>query len=143
MANPNPTRVEFKSAVLSRIIAERAGQDSLGLTAARDLERYYALVEEELGSLDLTEAQASLICDALNGTLLEPYSIRLLWAEVDDAVHLNGLDRKWGVSGPALVEKLRALTPGQKFALADAVERFWRDTTVPTEERLRQVGLIR
>ena len=42
-----------------------------------------------------------------------------------------------------LLAKLRALTPGQTFAVVDAVERFWVNPGRPLGERLRAVGLVR
>lgn len=143
MSARSDTRVQFRNAAVADALAERAEPSARSLTAARDLERYYALLGAELSTLDLSEAEAGLVADALNGILLEPHTMRLLWANVADAIRLQGLDRKWGVDGEALVEKLRALTPGQIWALADAAERFWVAPAAPTAERLRQVGLVR
>ncbi len=113
----------------------------------RDLERYYAVLADSLRTLTLTEAEASALVDALNGTLLEPHTYRFLWADVEDS--LPELAEKWGIDGPALVRKLRGLSPGAAMAAADAVEQFW--TRVSRGEakgeshadRLRAVGLVR
>ena len=40
------------------------------------------------------------------------------------------LAEKWGVDGPALVEKLRGLNEMQALAIIDAAERFWQDDTL-------------
>ena len=131
---------------LSRRVSLRLPQaliERLGIGRDSDvrehLERYVAILDSALASVDLTEAEAWLICDACNGTLFEPHTVSLLWATVDDAVRLNALDHKWGVDGPALVAKLRGLSYCQSLALVDAVERFWRAPDEP--DRLRAVGL--
>jgi hypothetical protein len=134
---------------IERELAARAGApgERPGLVAKRDLGRYYALIREELRRLSppLTQAEASLICDACNGTWMgDEYSPgpMILWAEVADACRLNELDAKWGVDGDALVARLQRMTPGQLMAIADAVERFWLEPDLDTEEGLRRVGLM-
>lgn len=128
---------------------------SPGRVAARDLDRYYALLAAELRRVDLSESEAMLLIDALNGVLHDaPESIpTMLWAGVDDAIRLDGLDATWGVDGAAVVAKLRALTPTQATAVVDAVERWWliagaadeAGGGIPAEReaRLRVVGLVR
>lgn len=138
--------VQFRAGLLLPEIEARSPHGaSLGQIADRDLERYYRLLADELAPVAarLTEGEASLIADALNGTLLEASTYRFLWAEIDDAIRLDDLADKWHVDGPRLVETLRALSPGATLAVVDAAERFWRDTSIETPERLRQVGLVR
>jgi hypothetical protein len=143
---PAPDLVQFRPGKpLAELLATRATRDpgrSPGVVAKRDLLRYYLLLEIGLDGLGLTEAEACLICDALNGTWLEDPTIRLSWAEVADACRLDHLDEKWAVDGDALVAKLRALSLLQQYALADAVERFWQTPELPTDEGLRRVGLL-
>lgn len=116
----------------------------LSQIAQRDLERYYYLLRVSLPTFTVNEAQ--LICDVMNGTITEPHTASLLWANVADALE-DGYAEKWSVDGDALVKRLRALTPFEQLAVADAVERFWRrvgagiDET--NEERVRAVGLVR
>lgn len=118
--------------------------DSVSEVAKRDLDRYYDMLARSLPTF--TVAEASLICDALNGSLLQPASAPLLWAEISDALD-DGLAEKWGVDGPALVARLRLLTPFQALAVEDAVERWWRSTRdepdLSHEERHRRVGLVK
>ncbi len=94
-------------------------------TISRDLGRYYALLKRGLKRAGLTREEALLVCDALNGTLHEPETMRLVWAQVEDACRLDQLDRKWGVDGAALVEKLKGLDELASAAVVDATERFW------------------
>jgi hypothetical protein len=133
--------------VLAEIQARAVRGDpavSLGHTARRDLSRYYTVLRASLPRF--TEPEASLLLDALNGVLLDEYTYRLLWAEVDDAIRLDGLDRKWGVHGGELVTRLRNLGPAECMAVLDAVERAWlllSDGSGRTVgDVLREVGLV-
>jgi hypothetical protein len=144
-----PPTIQFRPGPLLDLLNQRAADGlSAALVAKRDLERYYWVVGEELRHWRLTEQECCLICDALNGVYLfdAPWHIRSIWAEVADAIRLNGLDEKWGLradEGAKLVERLRAASPGALAALADAVEQFWRHTDLPTAEALRRVGLLK
>jgi hypothetical protein len=122
--------------------------------AERTLARHRALLAAELARCRFTEAEATLLCEACNGAYWEPHSIALLWVEISDAIDSDALAAKWQLAGPGrtdadhfeagaqLIAKLRALTPGQTFAVVDAVERFWAHPGRPLGERLRAVGLV-
>lgn len=95
---------------------------------SRDLERYYESLKYERQMLrdKLSTAEVSLILDTLNGLLMsDPFTIRLLWANVHDAIGMDSLDKKWEVDGPALVRKLKGLDYISLCALTDACERWW------------------
>jgi len=97
----------------------------------------------ELDSLHLTRPEASAVCDATNGTVLDESSWQSLWAEVADADRLNDLGAKWEIDAKALSARIHAASPGAQLALAEAVEEFWRaHHRQPIEEGLRAVGLI-
>ena len=157
MSDDRYPRIQFRAGELlgpltARQDGERLSRDRV---AARDLERYYAVLAAELRRLDLTRDEAMLVLDSLNGVLHEtPESAAtMLWASVSDSIELDGLDRKWGVDGAALITKLRALSVAGALALIDAAERWWvlagaaqeGGGAVPAEEvdRLRVVGLMR
>ena len=93
---------------------------------ARDLDRFYNLCRRAIREVPLSEKEACLIVDTLNGVILDAGTAQYLWAEVEDSVKLNNLAEKWGVDGPALVEKLRDLNALQAMALVDGAERFWQ-----------------
>lgn len=125
-------------------VAARVGRLGVTEIIKRDLKRYYEGIADTLARLRLTEREALLICDALNGTWLqEGTAARYLWAEVADAIELNRLDRKWDVDGQALVQKLRGLTLAQAWAVVDAVERFWEQKEEDAQAALIAAGLIR
>lgn len=134
--------VSFRNRDVEAQIAFRAGDGaSSGSIAARDLGRYYTLLARALRQVVLSEAEASLLCEAMNGVLHTENDVHLFWAGIDDAIRLDRLDAKWDVDGAALVDKLRDLGPCAAQAIVDAVERFWRDPN--REDALRAVGLVR
>lgn len=142
------TLVTFRAGPVAPDLAARTrAGTAVGARARDDLERYYRLLARALAGVQLSEDEASLIVDALNGMLTEPHTAHLLWAEIDDAITGDGLAEKWSVDGQALVARLRALTPFAALAVSDAAERYWLDTHLtPTRdhtERLRAVGLVR
>lgn len=94
-----------------------------------------------------TMNDAMLIMDALNGVLLMKETVHLIWAEISDAIHMDGLDKKHNVDGDALVKRLRDMgqRPFECMALADAVSRAWNASEYHVEnleERLKVVGLV-
>ena len=137
---PREPQIQFRAGGIEPELTARAGgAESPSLVARRDLERYYYLLRRALPTF--TEPEASLIVDACNGWLIEPHTAPLLWAEVDDAIRMDGLAEKWGVDGASLVARLRALTPFESLAVADAAERF---RLAPNDDgQLRRVGLVR
>lgn len=146
----NKNRIQYRAfGPLLERLQERsraAGAPELSDVAHRDAERYYALLAETLKTVTLTEAEAMLLCDALNGVLAaEPPAVaRLLWAQVEDAVRLDGLAEKWGVNGIALVGELKSYSFAQCLAVIDAAERWWK---LPDQSdraaTLKAVGLVR
>lgn len=110
-------------------VESRVGQKSRSDVVSRDLDRLYSLYRRAIGSLDLTVQEASLLLDALNGSIYDVATAPMLWAAVEDRISFDRLDEKWGVDGPALVEKLKALTDVQALAIIDAGERYWYGDT--------------
>lgn len=150
MTLPQYPRVSFRAGDITNALVVRTAPEpehgvterGISQTAGRDLERYYALLARSLPTF--TEPEASLLVDALNGLILEPHSGHLLWANIDDALR-DGLAEKWGVDGPALVERLRKLPPFAQFAVWEAAERWWNGP-YREEDRaasLRSVGLVK
>lgn len=145
--------ITFRDAGLEPVIDARmrgdGSRESLGLVAKRDLRRYYDLIAAALPDLDLSPAEACLICDALVDVQIADDRWLRLWAEVSDGVRAGDLGAKWGLSDAAverLVERLRLLPPSGRAAICDAVERFWivmrRAPKTPLNDALEQVGLL-
>jgi hypothetical protein len=91
-----------------------------------------------VAGISLTEAEAGLICEALESTYA---CLPLIWAEVEDAVRERHLDVKWKVDGRALTSKLRALSPGDTAKLMAAIELVWAEKDGGASA-LRRAGLI-
>lgn len=97
--------------------------------ANKALDRYFALLARARAELrsQLSDNECALILDATNGTMFsDTFSLSHLWAEIADAVSLDGLDQKWEVDGDALVAKIQASGMIGQAALIDASERWWR-----------------
>jgi hypothetical protein len=95
----------------------------------RDLGRYYEALRQARAALrqQFDTPEISAILDTLNGHwFAEPESVAWIPAEVEDAIGLNDLDRKWQVDADELLRKLGSLSFMESCALADAAERFWR-----------------
>lgn len=121
MSNVEKLSVSLRPAVVEQLMARGARSTIIN----RDLERLYTLYRRALAQTRLTVDEACLIVDALNGSLHDANSARMVWASIEDACRLDGLGAKWEVDGPALVQKLQELTEVQAMAVIDAAERFW------------------
>lgn len=139
----NSNKIAFHAADLIDALKQR-NPDSPSLAAKRDLERYYTLLNYALPTLDLSEAEASLIFDALNGVRFTTETIQLLRYNVANGIDF-GLDKKWGVEGLALLQKLKSYNYAQLFALADAIERIGVNNyhIADLTEELKRVGLLK
>jgi hypothetical protein len=146
-------RMGSEDNLLNRGVTSRAAGDefsvglSFGAVGARDLERYYRLIDRTLQGVVFSVAEASVIVDACNGTYWDTFSLfDGLALGLEDAISGDQLDQKWGIDGERLLAKLRALEPAQHLAIVDAIERFWHayfDTSLSREEKLRAAGLVR
>jgi len=139
-------RIQFRPGPLGAALAARAdgATRSVSQVAQRDLGRYYYLLALALGAVVLSEGEAALIVDALNGSYIELMTAQLLAADIADSLD-DGLADKWDVDGPALVAKVAGWSLASRLAVCDAVERFWRDgcQAETMADRLAAVGLIR
>jgi hypothetical protein len=109
-----------------RITAEIAARgDNRSGTISRDLERLYAMYARSLKEVPLSLDEVRYLVDCCNATIYDARTATGLWGSIEDSYLLDGLDKKWGVDGPALTAKIRALTQIQAMALIDAAERFW------------------
>jgi len=144
--------ITFRDAALEPVIEGRmrgdGSRESLGLIAKRDLRRYYDLIGAALPDLDLSPAEACLVCDALVDAQISDDRWLRLWAEVADGARDGSLGTKWGLSPNAverLVERVRLLPPSGRAALCDAAERFWivmrHKPKTPVRDALISVGL--
>ena len=76
--------------------------------------------------LALTKPEAMLILDVFNGLLLTGGILgQHARAEIQDAIRLDQVDRKWDVNGRSLVERLRELPLTLSAALDLGAADFW------------------
>ncbi|MEQ7008401.1 hypothetical protein ABN028_19705 [Actinopolymorpha sp. B17G11] len=145
----NPERIQFRTGdPLAAKLAERTPADAKpDLIARRDLERFYGLLAAELRTLKLTDAEAYVIVDALNGTYLDDLTTALyVHSEIAEAVRIDDLDKKHGVPDrDTFLKRIAAWTPAQRFAVADAVQRWWigGEWGGTDLDNFRRVGLVR
>lgn len=85
----------------------------------------YARVLHSLaGRFNLAELQ--LVLDVSNGLILVPgMSGQHIIADVEDGITMDKLDRKWKVSGPELVSKIKALSWFERACLEIWARSFW------------------
>lgn len=72
-------------------------------------------------SLSLAEWQALMDCTS-SAAIADDNTLKLLWAAVADS---GAQCDRFGVESAALAAKLRTLTPVQRYALREALERAW------------------
>ncbi|NCD26224.1 MAG: hypothetical protein EOL86_11630 [Deltaproteobacteria bacterium] len=135
-----PISISMSADMLAQIDA-RTDQHAGGnrsTTVIEAVNNYWALLDLglTLARKELTEHEACLVLDTLNGTWTGGFpggteatrwaQNALIW-EVSDAISLNQYDRKWGVNGPALIAKLQGLDGIARLALADWARRMWAD----------------
>ena len=99
------------------------------------------MVRDSMASIQLEPAEIDLLCEAFRDRTLRDENYDLIWAIADEAIHARHLDQKFQVDGAALVAKIRALLPGQKLALLDALEVCARSGG--DREVLAETGLLR
>jgi hypothetical protein len=150
--NPKIERVQFRAGPIATQLQQRSDGNpdlSVDLVARRDLERYYSLLSNDLRTImSLTRDEAMLCCEALLGLTLDDISRspHSMVTSILDAMNFNELHKKLGVDRTTFTEKIINWTGGQRYAVADAVERWrllTRDHGVDDDEALVKVGLLR
>ncbi len=120
-----PTKIDpFLVARIEESTDEMHPRNAVIETALR---RYFDLVDEARVQLrqKFTDNELRLVLDACNGMTGHP---QLMWAEVYDAIQLHQTDIKWQVDGSIVVQKVRALSNLELYALEEAIQRFWAHT---------------
>jgi hypothetical protein len=108
-----------------------------GLAQREDVERldrYDVLMRHEFDRLGLNPFQRASIAQALSET--PPTTTSFILSLDDEIVEATRsplfLDR-WGDPPTAFIDKMRALTTAQKFAIVEAFERGWLGMGDPNE----------
>jgi hypothetical protein len=95
-----------------------------------------------LAEINLSFAEAALLCEALRSLWLSPKFIERTWQEMRDIIEAERLDKKWDTSVDALLTRLGGLRRAQATALLRATIRFWERHEEPTATLLKELGLI-
>lgn len=127
MAKTSITMPEHILAAMDGRSHRGAGEDRSSIIW-RSLARYLAIISR--AKLDMAKRfdrqECALILDACNGTaFMDTISIQLLPAGVEDAIEMDGLDKKWQVDGAELMRKLNSLSYAERMALVDAISLWW------------------
>ncbi|BAL23694.1 hypothetical protein [Azoarcus sp. KH32C] len=93
------------------------------------LERYFLLLQAAQSCMSglFTEAEISMLLDAYCNARVA--SIDIQFVDSDFADHFDAIQRETGSPVAILILKLRSLTLLQRFALVDALEQIWRNSS--------------
>jgi hypothetical protein len=131
---------------IERLLADRAsdsGLYSISGTLNAVADRYQSIVRRAMPKLALNEWM--LIMDAMSSTFaqsgadIDAYG---LVHNIEDAIALDGLDKKWEIDGSILIQKLRGHSFAGLVALLDAVERYWAKGTRVVEDPRAEIEAI-
>ena len=108
--------------------------------------RYGAIIAKDCPAL--TVNQWMMICDILNGTVLDADNrdadpARFLWADISESGKLDGMAEKWEIDTEALSQQVRELPYSSQCAIIEVAARFWADceTDYPSDkDRLQAAG---
>jgi uncharacterized protein HemY len=95
-----------------------------------------------LEGIDLTFAEAALLCEALRALWLSPKYIERTWREMRDIIETERLDKKWDTTTDALLARLGGLRRSESTAVLRAAIRFWERHEEPTAKLLNELGLL-
>ena len=118
--------IQFRDATLTPFLHSRG--DNLNEVAARDLYRYYALINATLATIQEQfpdEREWALLQDTVASAPVLAYSPREVVGSVADAIQLERADQRFDVDGAYLLRRLRGLSPMEITTLLDMIERWW------------------
>jgi len=116
-------------------IKNRAGADTTFSGQIQDdISLCWSLLDRGLAQArkKLSQAEAKLLLDVQNATFWDASQLSIwlgggLHHQVSDGIDLDGLDKKWGLDGPALLDKINDLTDLETVALLDWCRWMWRN----------------
>jgi len=131
--NTRSTSFSLDPADLDHLESRVGTGENRSVRLALDLDSYYSLLALGLARAKrrLNQAEAKLILDVQNGTLVDGSQLSLwlsggLAHQVGDGIALDGLDKKWGVDGVSLTEKINAMSDIEVVGVLDWAAHFWR-----------------
>lgn len=108
------------------LLALVQGHGSLSGRISTIVDRYHEILRRTRIERRFTEVEFNAIRDACQSWLAEPAAALFggVALEIEDSL-ADGLAEKWDVDAAALLDKLKALTPGEEVALVESIEG-WR-----------------
>lgn len=103
--------------------------------------RYGRITDSEAPALTVSEW--SLLCDMLNGTVIDENTGDYLWADIAEAGRLDGLADKWKIDTAEFSERVRDMSPAARYYILDVVSKFWKgidDQSEGMEKMLEKAG---
>ena len=84
-----------------------------------------------------TAGELCLFIDTHNGLMLSAlhYGSNTLAVGTSDSIALDGMDKKWGIDGKTLIEKIHTLAPMQAICLEIFATGFWYGQDADKEDR--------
>jgi hypothetical protein len=95
-----------------------------------------------LEGINLSFAEAALLCEALRALWLSPKFIERTWREMRDIIRTERLEEKWGTTADAIVTRLGGRRRAEATAVLRAAIHFWERREEPTAKLLNDLGLI-
>lgn len=115
----------------------------------RELARYYQVLQDSLAEADLSELEAVVLIEAMQGVAHSEASYRDLAYDVREALRWGQVTAPAELDVEALTTKLSGLSAGAAAAVLDAIDRFRALYNEPANrhrrirELLVEVGLVR
>lgn len=115
--------------------------DSLSGRVNSIVARYGRITETD--APELTVSEWSMLCDMLNGTVIDDNTGDYLWADIAESGKLDGMADKWEIDTAEFSERVRAMSPTARYYILDVVSKFWRHpklNELSSSDLLREVG---
>lgn len=111
----------------------QSGEPKSAAEMFQALENWYTILGQAKIRMrsQFSAEEKGLILDATNGSYIrDMFNASLIWANIDDAIRRDQLDKKWKVDNPdVLVRKMRNLSPYECVAMAEAIREWWENET--------------
>jgi len=143
MAKPENKKSVYFGEPIYQLLTQ-VGEKNVSGAINLAVSRYLAVMEASRPALSRNEWLC--IFDVLNSTITnngtwEEHPGDCLALEIRGAKE-DGAYEKWEIDGPALCQKLQALTIPQGLAVLHAANTFWAHSDLPTDMALLQAGFI-
>jgi len=132
--NPNKKSIWFSDEVLPMVGNPQTGYSArvVGIVKAHN-----AIIKESMPTL--AQEEWLLICDMLNGCVLDERSPHFLAADIAECAAEDGLSSKWDTDGLMLAQRVDKMSTAEKFAIQEVAFRFWSETGIVSDYRQKLI----